>query len=166
MGTHVILALGSNMGNRIGYLRRARSFCRQLRADHAPEASCSRIYESAPIGPADAPFLNAIIGIYTRLSPFSLLRKLKAFETAEGRRQDAPRWSNRPIDLDIIAYGSRIMHTPMLKIPHVAYAQRRFVLLPLQDISPEWRDPRTSLSLPELLSRAPQMQLHPTSLTW
>lgn len=160
-----VIALGSNMGDRHAHLRRARRFCEQLQPSGAPSAISSRIYESEAIGPADAPFLNAAVRIQTAFSPFALLRRLKSFEVSEGRNLNALRWSNRPIDLDIITYNSRILHAPMLHIPHISYTKRRFVLLPLLDVLPDWCDPETCASMPQLLANAPAMQLHPTSLT-
>lgn len=161
-----VIALGSNMGDRLGFLRRAARFCHGLQPAGAPAPRSSRIYESAPIGPADAAFLNAALLIETPLSPFGLLRRLKAFERSEGRRPDAPRWSNRPIDLDIITYNNRVLHTPVLHIPHHSYHLRPFVLFPLQDVLPGWQDPETGLSPARLLAAAPRMDLHPTSLHW
>lgn len=161
-----VIALGSNMGNRLAYLRRAADFCHTLQPAGSPAPRRSAIYESDPIGPADASFLNAALLLKTHYSPYALLRRLKAFETSQGRVQHAPRWSNRPVDLDIITYEQRILRSPLLYIPHLQYHRRRFVLCPMQEVLPGWQDPETGASIDQLLGTAPAIQLHVTSLTW
>lgn len=161
-----IIALGSNMGDRLSYLRRAVNFCRSLSSPGCPEPQCSAIYESEPIGPADAAFLNAAVLIQTPLRPRELLKRIKEFEASQGRDLNGLRWSNRPIDLDIISYGNQVIQEHELIIPHACYRERLFVLLPLRDLQPDWIDPVDGRSLSELLPAAPLMKLHPTTLTW
>lgn len=161
-----IIALGSNMGDRLANLRKAVNFCRSLVHAGFPEPECSAIYESEPVGPADAAFLNAAVLICTTLSPRELLKRIKEFEASQGRNLNAARWSNRPIDLDIIAYGNQVIHEGDLIIPHASYRERLFVLRPLQDLQPDWTDPQDGQSLSELLPAAPSMKLHSTTLTW
>jgi 2-amino-4-hydroxy-6-hydroxymethyldihydropteridine diphosphokinase len=161
-----IIALGSNMGDRLSYLHKAVTFCRSLSHPESPEPSCSAIYESEPIGPADAAFLNAAVLIQTPLRPRKLLKRIKEFEASQGRDLNGLRWSNRPIDLDIISYGNQVIQEHDLIIPHTSYRERLFVLLPLRDLQPDWTDPKDGRSLSELLRSAPQLKLHPTTLTW
>lgn len=161
-----IIALGSNMGDRLTFLRRAVNFCRSLSAPGCPEPQCSAIYESEPLGPADSAFLNAAVRIHTTIKPDDLLKRIKNFEASQGRNMNGTRWSNRPIDLDIISYGRQVVQQDDLIIPHASYRERLFVLLPLRDIQPDWKDPADGRSLSDLLPAAPSLKLNPTTLTW
>ena len=129
--TRVYIALGSNLGDRLGNLRAA--------ADRLEEAGIaiqerSSVWETAPV-PADQPaFLNAAVAAETTLAPLELLAALKAIEHALGRRPER-HWGPRPIDLDIICYGDEELDTPTLTIPHRLAAERSFVLAPLADVA-------------------------------
>ena len=129
--TLVYIALGSNLGDRLGNLRAAIA-----RLDDAGIAVTRRssVWETAPI-PADQPaFLNAAVAADTTLSPTDLLAALKAIEHALGRRPER-HWGPRPIDLDILLYGDERLDTPSLTIPHRLAAERSFVLAPLADVT-------------------------------
>ena len=94
-------------------------------------------YRTRPVGPVDQPdFLNTAIHIDTSMSPDALLAFLKETEAALGRLATV-RWGPRAIDLDILVFGDRIIDTASLTIPHRQLQNRRFVLAPLADISPE-----------------------------
>ena len=81
--------------------------------------------------------MNGVIEIETDLSPENLLKKLKAIESAMGRKRvKGKRWGSRIIDLDILFYGSLVVKKRTLKIPHPELANRRFVLLPLSELGP------------------------------
>jgi 2-amino-4-hydroxy-6-hydroxymethyldihydropteridine diphosphokinase len=112
----------------------------------------SRILESQPIGPGTRRYANAVALIESRHGPAKLLRKLKKIERSFGRRPGR-RWGDRPLDLDIIAWSGGIWASPGLAIPHPAFRKRRFVLAPLCEIAPDWRDPVTLLSARQLLAR-------------
>jgi len=131
----VYVALGSNLGDRLAHLKTACTGisnavgCRSLRL--------SPIYESAPMGPQDQPdYLNAVCRFHCTLSPISLLQTLKGFERDHGREFDKPRWTARPLDLDIVLFGEQLIDQPELTIPHVGLASRSFVLRPLFDLAP------------------------------
>jgi 2-amino-4-hydroxy-6-hydroxymethyldihydropteridine diphosphokinase / dihydropteroate synthase len=134
------IALGSNMGNRPQFLASAR----QMIANNSAVSlrATSPIYETPALLPENAPaswdipYLNQVIEIATILSPHALLALLKQVEVHLGR-VDRGRWSPREIDCDILFYGTEQIADAQLTIPHPRMCERRFVLQPLIDISPE-----------------------------
>lgn len=163
----VVIALGSNEGDRLGMLRAGLKSCRALcEPGHEHALLKSAIFETEPVGPADAPFLNAVVSFACQLPPDALLAALKKTEAEQGRNFKALRWSNRPLDLDIISYGTLILGTPALTIPHLRCHERAFVLQPLHEILPGWRHPQHNQTAAELLARAPKMQVYKTALMW
>lgn len=126
------LALGSNMGDSLGYLKQA---VEQL--DQHSEISVLRksdIYETDPYG--DVPqddYLNAVIKIETALSPHELLKTVNEIEVKLDRER-LIRWGPRTIDIDIVLMGDLEIETPDLIIPHKELTKRSFVLIPLKDI--------------------------------
>jgi len=128
--TRVAIALGSNLGDRLGNLRAAIA---ALEAAGIAVVRRSFAWETPPV-PADQPsFLNAAVLAETSLPPAALLAELKAIEHALGRRPGR-RWGPRPIDLDILFYGDLRLEAPELTIPHPRIAERAFVLAPLAEI--------------------------------
>jgi 2-amino-4-hydroxy-6-hydroxymethyldihydropteridine diphosphokinase len=112
----------------------------------------SRIVQSRPIGPGTRTYANAVALIESKHAPDALLKKLKKMERRAGRRAGR-RWGDRPLDLDIIAWSGGIWASPELTIPHPEFRNRRFVLVPLCEIAPDWRDPVTHLTARHLLAR-------------
>lgn len=125
------LALGSNLGDREGYLRFA---VRQL----GNVVAMSQVYETAPVGGPDdqGPYLNMVVEVETSLDPFALLRRCQRIE-AEAARQRLVRWGPRTLDVDIVAYDDIEIASAELTVPHPRFAERRFVLAPLSDIAPD-----------------------------
>ncbi len=113
----------------------------------------SRIQATAPLGPAGRSFANAAVAVSTRLAPPEVLRKLKAVERAFGRRRGR-RWGPRVLDLDIILWSGGFWEQEGLVIPHRGFRERAFVLEPLAEVAPHWRDPVTGLSVRQLLFRS------------
>ena len=113
----------------------------------------SRIIASRPVGPSQRIYANATILIESNLTPPALLSHLKAIEHAFGRRASGQRWSARVLDLDIILWLGGVWADKTLTIPHPAYRQRRFVLAPLCEIAPWWRDPLTHFYPPQQKAR-------------
>jgi 2-amino-4-hydroxy-6-hydroxymethyldihydropteridine diphosphokinase len=114
----------------------------------------SSLYSTAPVGDADQPrFVNAVIAFETRLAPRDLLHSLLALEREFGRDRSAcvPN-GPRALDLDILFYGRQILTGPGLEIPHPRLAERPFVLIPLHEIAPRHRDPRSGRTIAELLA--------------
>ncbi len=162
MGT-VVIAAGTNLGDRESHLKKASAFLETLSVTSVVK---SPVYETDPVGAADQPFLNCVAKIETKSDPQTLLSALKKFEVSCGRDPDAPRWSNRPIDLDIITFDNLILAEGALTIPHPSYCERRFVLIPLHDILPDFRDPETGADISTLISRSPQMRVFKTNVKW
>ena len=131
------IGLGSNLDGPADQLRRALRALRQL-ANSRVQA-VSSFYANPPMGPPDQPdYVNAVVGLLTSLSPELLMTELQGIERDIGRlRNDAQRWGPRKIDLDILAYGSRIVDHANLRIPHPGISDRNFVLFPLLELAPE-----------------------------
>ncbi|RMF32591.1 MAG: 2-amino-4-hydroxy-6-hydroxymethyldihydropteridine diphosphokinase [Chlorobiota bacterium] len=148
VAVRVLLALGSNLGDRIGYLRAATAAI--VERGYLERVRFSPIYETAPVGCSDQPnFLNCCITGTTSLPPDQLHSTLKALEVELGRKP-RPRWHEREIDVDLILYGNLILRTPELEIPHPQALERAFVLIPAQAIAPEWIFPGTGRTIGEL----------------
>jgi 2-amino-4-hydroxy-6-hydroxymethyldihydropteridine diphosphokinase len=145
----VILLFGSNQGDRAAAIDRAISFVASI----GDEECRSTRYESAPWGfHADTPFYNQVIAYRTTLSPTALLHHCLETERRLGRaRSPLHRYTSRPIDIDILFYGDRVITLPDLEIPHPRLALRRFVLLPLHEIFPDLRHPVTGQTITTLL---------------
>ncbi len=160
----VVIALGSNLHNPIRQIREAGEFLTALAVDGSVKKS--PVYKSEPVGPAEFDFLNAVIALQTPLSPADLFQRLKEQETRQGRPSRYPKWTARPIDLDIIAYDNLVVQTDNLIIPHQEYTRRLFVLLPLKDVFPDWKDPVNRHHIMDLIDQAPPIRITKTTLNW
>ena len=146
--TKVILSLGTNIGNRESHLENALI---AMQAQGLSFIKQSPVYESAAWGKTDqAAFLNKVVQIETELEPLDLLQLILKIEKDMGR-QRMEKWSPRIIDIDILYFGSRRLDHSALKIPHPYIKERRFVLVPLCDILPEFEDPVSGLRIREIL---------------
>jgi 2-amino-4-hydroxy-6-hydroxymethyldihydropteridine diphosphokinase len=118
------IALGSNVGDRHGYLARARAAIGAL--SRTLIIGQSSIQETAPIGPVDqGDYLNQMIAVETSLSPHELLAELHAIEAREGRVR-AERWGPRTLDLDIVRFDHQTVDDATLRIPHPELPNRDF----------------------------------------
>ena len=97
-------------------------------------------------------YWNAACRVETELGPHQLLEVLHLIEREAGRER-RERWESRVLDLDLLGYGSKVIDEQGLKVPHPSNGERRFVLMPLSDIVPQWVEPRHGLSVETLLSR-------------
>ncbi|MGF1670822.1 MAG: 2-amino-4-hydroxy-6-hydroxymethyldihydropteridine diphosphokinase [Balneolaceae bacterium] len=157
------IALGSNLGNRVQYLRKAAAF---LESISETEIKKSSLWESEPVGGARYFFLNGFISIHTNQKPADLLKNLKNFEMKLGREKNPGRWEPRIIDLDIIFYDNLVIQTDTLIIPHPEFKQRLFVLYPLQELYPDWKDPVTKDPLTKIIDEAPEIHIEITDYNW
>ncbi len=102
----------------------------------------SPLYRTAPLGEvSQPPFVNAVAGLLTQLSPEDLLAGLRSLERELGREPPRERWGPRLIDLDLLVQGRETRATDALKLPHPGIAERDFVLYPLADIAPDLEVP-------------------------
>lgn len=135
----VYLGLGSNMGDKVGNIRRARDLIAAIAGVKLIRSSS--LYLSAPWGKTDQDdFINQVMEIETELKPLDLLHRLQEIEIKLGR-QRRELWGPRIIDLDVLLYGREIITLEELKVPHPYLMQRLFVLVPLAEISPELEFP-------------------------
>ena len=136
----IYLALGGNEGDREANLARAHALL-EARGIHV--LATSPLYENPALLPEDAPeawdmpFLNQVIEVRTSMQPEMLLEELKLIEGELGRKP-SPRWSPRPIDIDILAFHDIATAGQRLTIPHPEWYKRDFVVIPWFDIAPEW----------------------------
>ena len=143
------LSLGSNLGDREGFLKRAIGFVSRLPGTMVEKVS--GIYETEPVEVVDQPlFLNVAACILTSSKPVDLLRSLKEIEKTTGR-VPRERWHEREIDIDIIFYGEEAMDTGELTVPHPKAHLRRFVLEPLNEIAPAYLHPVFHKTVGQLL---------------
>src|SRR5580704_18634130 len=144
----IYLGLGSNLGEREKMLADA---VRALASPGLRILRLSPVYETEPVGPAGQSwFLNLVAEAQTDLFPLQLLHRTAAIEAQLGRRRIAPK-GPRTIDIDILLFGNAVVTMAALEIPHPRFRERRFVLAPLADLSPDLRDPVTRKSVRELL---------------
>ncbi len=127
-----LLALGSNMGDRAGHLRRAVEDLRRL----DPALSLSSVYETEPVGgPPQGRYLNCVARLETDLTPEELLARAMALEEAAGRVRTAPN-GPRTLDVDLLVVGDETRDTASLTLPHPRMVERAFVLAPLEEVAP------------------------------
>lgn len=145
-----LIALGANLGDPLTALRQAKA----VLADLGTVTATSWLYRTRAVGgPAGQPdYLNAALCLETPLSPQALMLALLGVEALSGRVR-LERWGPRLLDLDLIGYGGRVLHTPRLTLPHPRAFERSFVLAPLADVAPQWRDPHTGKRVQEALNR-------------
>lgn len=142
----ILIALGSNLGDRGGYLAKAI----QKLEPEIHLLSESSIYETEPWGHKEQdPFLNQVIRAETALLPHAVLRKLKSIESELGREKTI-RYGPRVIDLDLLFYDNLVLSTEALKIPHPQLAKRAFVLIPLKEIAPDFVHPQFDQTIRQL----------------
>lgn len=144
----VYLSLGSNLGDRIGNLRKA---LEMLGAQKIEIRRVSCFYKTEPVDfRPQAWFVNCAVEAGTDLMPLQLLRACQSVERALSRRPGI-RKGPRPIDIDILLYENAVVRSAALVIPHQRMAARRFVLIPLQEIAPHLRHPVTEQTIPQML---------------
>lgn len=151
----VLLLLGANLGDRAATLRRAVASIRTW--DGVEVRKVSRLYETAPVGPSDKPYLNQAVALESTRTPMGLLLEAKSLEAAAGRRPGA-RWCSRELDVDIVACGTLRVKTPWLTVPHPRVAERAFALAPLADVAGSWKPDGRRSVLRLLASMKPDLK--------
>jgi 2-amino-4-hydroxy-6-hydroxymethyldihydropteridine diphosphokinase len=151
----VFIGFGSNVGDRVDWCDRAVTLLSLL--PHSRLQGVSLLYETEPvrdrIDPGEAWFLNGVVQLETNITPRSLLSTLQEIERALDRDEDN-RSGPRTIDLDILFYGEHVIKEPGLTIPHPRLHQRRFVLMPMNELDPLWVHPTLNQSVAQLLTDA------------
>jgi 2-amino-4-hydroxy-6-hydroxymethyldihydropteridine diphosphokinase len=135
----ILIGFGSNQGDSVAICRAAI----QSLSEHSAirVVRVSSFYRTAPVGFLGQEwFVNGVMLGATTLSPTELMDVLLAVEQSFGRSRSL-RWGPRTLDLDLLAYGERVMQLPELTVPHARMHERRFVLAPLAEIDPEWIHP-------------------------
>ncbi len=149
--TNVWLALGSNLGDRTGYLKAARL---ALEKAGIRITAASRVADTQPVGVTEQPrFLNQVLEARTSLQPRPLLQTIKQIEQELGRRP-GQRWGPREIDIDILLYGNRVVDEPGLQIPHPELPRRKFLLELLAELNPRLLHPVEQRPVAALLEQA------------
>ena len=142
-----------------------RTAARRLQTSLLTEVQYSRVYETLPAhGLNQPPYLNACCVGWTRSEPETLLDSLKELESQAGRDPQAPRFSSRPLDLDILLYASEVVATRRLTIPHPSLPDRSFVLVPLAEIAGGWIHPGLGRSIRELAAEIDRTGVRVTNL--
>jgi 2-amino-4-hydroxy-6-hydroxymethyldihydropteridine diphosphokinase len=130
-----------------------------LQAEGIRVITRSAWYRTEPVPRSDQPwFVNAVASLATHLAARDLLAALHTLEEQFGRVRSEPN-APRVLDLDLLDYQGKVTDTASLVLPHPRLHQRRFVLLPLAEIAPDWRHPLSRLTAEQLLSRLTATQV-------
>jgi 2-amino-4-hydroxy-6-hydroxymethyldihydropteridine diphosphokinase len=134
-GRRVVLAVGANLGDRLGTLQACVNAIGRL--PDTDVLAISPVYQTAPVGgPPQPDYLNAVLAASTGLGPGELLEAAHGIEAEFGRIREA-RFGPRTLDVDIISYSGEVSDDPVLTLPHPRAHERAFVLAPWLDIDPE-----------------------------
>ena len=152
--TSYAIALGSNRrhGRHGAPAAVLEAAIEELRERSIKIEAVSEVRLTPALGPAGRSFANAAVLVSTDLDPLELLAELKDLELSFGRR-GGQRWGPRVIDLDILLWSEGPYEALGLVIPHLAMRERAFVLDPLAELVPAWRDPVTGLTVRQLRAR-------------
>jgi 2-amino-4-hydroxy-6-hydroxymethyldihydropteridine diphosphokinase len=146
----VFLSLGSNIGDRESNIAQAISAIEINRG--IENINSASFYHTEPLYNKDQGFfINTVIGLETILKPFELLDLIKKIEFMLGRNKLRKKNMPRTIDIDILVHGESIMQTEELIIPHPNLIHRKFVLIPFDEIAPDYKIPLMKLTVHELL---------------
>tara|TARA_B100000927_G_scaffold56791_1_gene43585 strand:+ start:9495 stop:9977 length:483 start_codon:yes stop_codon:yes gene_type:complete len=147
MGQAIIL-LGTNLGDKVQNLATAKEAIVRF----STILGKSRLYESPPWGyQSTNSYLNQVLLVETDLGPEELLVKLLFTEKAMGRVREEAGYADRTIDLDMLDYDGKIWESELLVLPHPRLHLRRFTLMPMEDVVPNWCHPILQKSLATLL---------------
>nr|WP_285857110.1 2-amino-4-hydroxy-6-hydroxymethyldihydropteridine diphosphokinase [Mesobacillus subterraneus] len=148
--------MGSNMGDRLDYLKKA--ILHLESHENITVVNTSSIYETDPVGYTNQDqFLNMAIQVMTSLKPFELLDVCLNIEEQLGRKREM-RWGPRTLDLDILVYNQENIETEKLTLPHPRMSERAFVILPLLEIDPNIMLPTMKEPLKSCLQSIPDKE--------
>lgn len=152
MMNETYLSLGSNEGDREACLNQAISMVTERCGKLVQRSS---VYETVAWGLEDQPdFLNLVINIRTEFQPLELLHAIQQIEQDMGRQRKV-KWGQRTLDIDILFYNDDVITLPELSVPHPYLQERRFTMVPLNEIAPQKLHPVLHLSMKELLEKCP-----------
>ena len=163
MSTTVYVGLGSNEGDREAHLVGALTALSRI--DAVAVLRCSSLFDSAPVGPPQPRYLNAVVALECDLAPQRLLVILQQIEKDLGRRRDV-RWGPRTIDLDILLWDGQVVADPNLQVPHLELHKRRFALEPLAELAPDLKHPVLGVTVKELLGKLAPQDVRRSEATW
>ncbi|MDI9358871.1 MAG: 2-amino-4-hydroxy-6-hydroxymethyldihydropteridine diphosphokinase [Phycisphaerales bacterium] len=145
----VFILLGGNIGNTLAIFSQAKNLIEQ---NGSVIIQSSSVYQTAPWGNIHQnDFLNQALELETPLTPLDLLKSFLQIEHRLGRIRTADKMGSRIIDIDIILFNNQIIDTPDISVPHPSFRDRRFVLVPLVELNPDFIDPVSKKSLALLL---------------
>jgi len=152
----IAIGIGTNQGDRILSV----SIVLKKMLHHGLKIiKVSSLYESEAVGyQSDNLFINAVVKVETQLNPFEVLEILMGIEEEMGRIRLQDGYSDRPMDLDILAVGKEIIDTENLQVPHPRIINRAFVLVPFYEVWCDWQHPKLGVSI-ELMVQKVQHQI-------
>ncbi len=154
MQYNAFVGVGSNMGASADNCEKAIRLLHAPPKMHVVARSC--LYESEPVGEINQDwFINAVVTLKTSLAPIALLNALLKIEIDLGRER-REKWGPRIIDLDLLTYENRVIHSADLILPHPEMANRRFVLLPLSEFAGNYIHPVEKKTIHALLKELPE----------
>lgn len=151
--TEFVLSLGSNLGERTQNIQNAITL---LSKEFGEPLKVSSFYESEPWGFASKnAFVNCCVKFTSNFSCQKVLNITQKIEQKLGRKKKTSNeYESREIDVDIVYFGREIIESLDLTIPHALFQDRNFVLLPLEEVSPNWVDPRSGLTIQQLIDNS------------
>ena len=143
----ILLGIGSNLSGRVGTpIETVKESLTALQANGVKILACSGFYNTLPFGPpGQDDYVNLVVRVSSVLTPHGLLDRLQLIESQFGRQRSV-KWGARTLDLDMLDWHGHQMQG-RLNLPHPELTKRGFVLRPLMDVAPEWRDPKTGKSV-------------------
>jgi len=161
----IVIGVGGNIGTDAEIVDRFR--IARMAIEALGDVRSAPLYRTAPLGPAQPAFLNtALLVRIADALPAALIATLLEIERLLGReRTREERWGPRPIDLDILIWGARVIRTPELEVPHPRLVERRFALAPLADLLPDGEVPGHG-PIARLLDRVGDQSIEHVASTW
>jgi 2-amino-4-hydroxy-6-hydroxymethyldihydropteridine diphosphokinase len=145
----VFLGIGGNIGNKADNFNKVYTL---IKNELGEIVKSSSVYETPPWGfSADENFWNQVLLVETELSPDELLRKIAEIENQFGRKREIGKYNSREMDMDILYYDDIFIESENLIIPHPRIQHRKFVLVPLNEIAPDFKHPLLRLTSFQML---------------